>query len=129
MSIDEVLFFHDRLTEASMPRGAFVVNRFRCPPPLASTVPSEADVSAAAIRRGLAFGTRRPGIEDDAPARLARAHADAKRLASLDASYVEKLEKHAGPGVPVVRVPELPTDVRDLASLNDVASTLMSGGV
>jgi anion-transporting ArsA/GET3 family ATPase len=122
MSINEVLFFHDRLTEASMPRGAFVVNRFRREPPMAASVPSEADVSGAAVRRGLR-------LDDDAPARIARAHADARRLASLDASYVEKLRQHAGPGVPVVRVPELATDVRDLASLNDVASTLMSGGV
>jgi hypothetical protein len=85
-------------------------------------LPSEADVSGAAVRRGLR-------LDDDAPARVVRAHADAKRLASLDASYVEKLRRHAGPGVPIVRVPELVTDVRDLASLNDVAATLMGGGV
>src|SRR5436190_10757832 len=32
-SIQEVLYFAERLTEASMPRGAFVVNRFHLPPP------------------------------------------------------------------------------------------------
>src|SRR5206468_12037473 len=31
-SIQEVLYFADRLEEAKMPRGAFVVNRFHVPP-------------------------------------------------------------------------------------------------
>jgi anion-transporting ArsA/GET3 family ATPase len=34
MSIKEVLYFSERLAEHDMPRGAFVVNRFRVPPPL-----------------------------------------------------------------------------------------------
>src|SRR5215470_8913175 len=32
-SIKEVVFFSERLEEAKMARGAFVVNRFRLPPP------------------------------------------------------------------------------------------------
>jgi anion-transporting ArsA/GET3 family ATPase len=122
MSIKEVLFFNDRLEQGSMPRGAFVVNRFRMPPPLPDAVPTEAEVSLAVSGRGLT-------LEDDAPARLVRAHADATRLAALDAMHVEGLRSRAGAGVPVVRVPELATDVRDLQSLSEVGATLMGGGV
>ncbi len=122
MSIKEVVFFSDRLVEAEMPRGAFVVNRFRLPPPLAESPPSEGDAAEAAAARGLM-------LEDDGPARLVRAHSDAVRLAALDARHVRALDERATGIVPVVRVPELAGDVHDLAKLRDVADTLMRGGV
>ncbi len=122
MSINEVLFFNDRLVEASMPRGAFVVNRFRVGPRGGEAASSEADVAAAIERAGLE-------LEADAPARLLRAQADAQRLAALDAIHVEGLRKRVDSRVPIVRVPELANDVRDLPSLSQVAGTLMSGGV
>jgi anion-transporting ArsA/GET3 family ATPase len=122
MSINEVLFFNDRLVQASMPRGAFVVNRFRMGPGGGEAAPTEADVAAAIQRAGLE-------LEADAPARLLRAHADARRLAALDAVHVEGLRKRVDAAVPIVRVPELATDVRDLPSLGQVAGTLMAGGV
>ncbi len=122
MSIKEVLFFSDRLGEAKMPRGAFVVNRFRVPPPGAEAPPTEADAAAAVARRSL-------GLEDDAPARLVHAHADAVRLAALDALHVRSLDDRAKGGVPIVRVPELASDVHDLALLGRGGEMLMSGGV
>jgi hypothetical protein len=105
-----------------MPRGAFVVNRFRLPPPLADEPPTEAEVAAAVTARGLK-------LEEEAPSRLVRAHADAKRLAALDAYHVRSLEERANGKVPVVRVPELPGDVHDFAKLGTLAETLMAGGV
>jgi anion-transporting ArsA/GET3 family ATPase len=122
MSIQEVLFFSDRLAEANMPRGAFVVNRFRTPPPGAITPPSIADATEAIARRGVK-------LEDDAPERLVRAHADAVKLAGLDALHVRLLNERANGQVPIVRVPELASDVHDLPMLGQVAETLMSGGV
>src|SRR5580692_5054007 len=59
MSLEEVVFFSERLAEASMPRGAFVVNRYRQGPPVAkaasgpSTDPTERDASQAIAARGL----------------------------------------------------------------------------
>src|SRR3984885_8629919 len=44
MSIQEVLYFAERLVEHDMPRGAFVVNRFRCPPPLAGKAIAAAEI-------------------------------------------------------------------------------------
>jgi anion-transporting ArsA/GET3 family ATPase len=122
MSIQEVLFFSERLEEAKMPRGAFVVNRFRVPPPGAAAPPSPKDAAEAVARHALA-------LDEDAPDRLVHAHADAVRLASLDALHVRSLDDRARGRVPIVRVPELPSDVHDLANLGAVAETLMRGGV
>ena len=120
-SIQEVLYFAERLSEANMPKGAFVVNRFHVPPPRAAEGVTEAHAAAAIAGRGLA-------VEDDAPARIVRAHADAVKLAALDARHLRVLDGAAG-STPVVRVPELATDVQDLALLAQLGDVLMSGGV
>jgi anion-transporting ArsA/GET3 family ATPase len=122
MSIAEVLFFSDRLEASRMPRGAFVVNRLRVAPAHAADPPTEIEVAAAIERRGLA-------VEAGAPARFVEAHADAVRLASLDSLHLGTLEERARDRVPVVRVPELPKDVHDVASLAKLSELLMSGGV
>ena len=122
MSIQEVLFFSDRLGDADMPRGAFVVNRFHLPPPSASSPPSERDAAEAIAARGL-------HLEDEAPSRFVHAHADAVRLAGLDALHVQALAKRTDGDVPVIRVPELASDVHDLKELGHVAEMLMGGGV
>jgi anion-transporting ArsA/GET3 family ATPase len=121
-SIQEVLFFSDRLAESQMPRGAFVVNRFRVPPLSADAPPTEADAAEAIAARRLA-------LEEGAPARLVQAHADAVRLAALDARHVSALGQRANGAVPVVRVRELASDVHDLKRLGEIAEQLMQGGV
>jgi anion-transporting ArsA/GET3 family ATPase len=121
MSIAEVLFFSDRLEASHMPRGALVVNRLHLPPPSADAPPSEGDAAQAIAARGLA-------LDDDAPARLVKAHADATLLAALDARHVRTLQERAK-GMPIVSVPELPSDVHDLESLSELSDLLMRGGV
>jgi hypothetical protein len=120
-SIQEVLYFSERLTEAKMPRGAFVVNRFRMPPPRAAEGVSEADAARAIFERKLK-------LEDGAPARLLEAHHDAVKISALDAHHLRALNVSAK-DTPVVRVAELDTDVHDLALLTQLADVLMSGGV
>jgi anion-transporting ArsA/GET3 family ATPase len=120
MSIQEVLYFSERLAEHSMPRGAFVVNRFRLPPARAKDGVTRDQAKAAVAARGLS-------LEDDAPDRLVRAHADQVKLAALDALHVRALAAESG--VPIVRVPELASDVHDLRLLGQVADVLISGGV
>jgi anion-transporting ArsA/GET3 family ATPase len=122
MSVQEVLFFSDRLEQARMPRGAFIINRIRLPPPLADRPPSERDAADAMRARGLALGA-------EGPARLVRAHADAVRLAALDGSVASALDARAAGRVPVVRVPEFPDEVRDLRGIGDIAELLMRGGL
>jgi anion-transporting ArsA/GET3 family ATPase len=121
MSIQEVLFFSERLEQARMPRGAFVVNRFRLPPAHVDPPPAERDAAAAIAAHGLK-------LEEDAPGRVVHAHADAVRLAALDAHHVRSLDEKAARKVPIVRVPELPADVHDLPGLAGLGETLMSRG-
>jgi anion-transporting ArsA/GET3 family ATPase len=120
MSIKEVLYFSERLVEHSMPRGAFVVNRFRVPPLRAKEGVTAEQAKEAIAARGMT-------LEDGASERLARAHADQVRLAALDALQVRALASDGS--VPVVRVPELASDVHDLRLLSQVADALMAGGV
>jgi len=122
MSLREALYFSERLHQHAMPRGAFVVNRFRMPPAFPDVAVSPADAASAVAARGVK-------LEDDAPERLAIAHADAVKLAALDAFFVRAIDEHARGQVPVVRVPELPSDVHDLRLLAKVGDLLMSGGV
>lgn len=119
-AIKEVLYFAERLEEANMPRGAFVVNRFHLAPPRPEGI-TEADAAASVAARSLT-------LEEDAPARLVRAHSDAVRVASMDAHHLRALDVVAA-RTPIVRVAELDTDVHDLALLATLSDTLLSGGV
>jgi anion-transporting ArsA/GET3 family ATPase len=119
MSIQEVLYFSERLEEHGMPRGAFVVNRFRMPPPRADRTIATNDAAASVATHALA-------MDDDAPTRLVQAHADATKLALLDAFHVRSLDTRAGNRVPIVRVPELPSDVHDLKLLAALADMLVA---
>ena len=122
MSIQEALFFSDRLETSRMPRGAFVVNRFRLPPPAADEPPSEKEAASAIAAHAVT-------LEKGAASRLVQAHSDAVRLAMLDAMHVRGLNERAKGKVPIVRIPELPSDVHDLTSLRRLSDMLMSGGV
>ena len=122
VSLEEAVFFSERLARANMPRGAFVVNRFRLPPSWTDAPPQDHDAASAIAAHGLR-------LEDGAPERVVRAHADAVRLAARDAANVGTLRERASDQVPIVRVPELASDVHDLKNLRDIAELLMSGGV
>jgi hypothetical protein len=98
------------------------VNRLRVPPAHAADPPSEDEAAAAIAAHGVSVGT-------GAPARFVQAHADAVRLAALDARHLGTLAARAQDRVPIVRVPELPKDVHDVASLAKLSELLMSGGV
>jgi anion-transporting ArsA/GET3 family ATPase len=119
-SIKEVLYFADRLTEANMPRGAFVVNRMRRAPSFSGKV-TAADAEAGITKHGLT-------LEDDAAARLYEAHQDATKMAALDARNVEAITAAATHGVPVVRVAERSTDVHDVKMLAALGDVLLQGG-
>ncbi len=119
-SIREVLYFSDRLMEAKMPRGAFVINRMHVAPPVTGEL-DVAAVRAALSERGLT-------LEEDAAERIMRAHKDASQLAALDARHVESLRVEAAEGVPVVKVAEFATDVHDIRMLARLGEVFMQGG-
>jgi anion-transporting ArsA/GET3 family ATPase len=120
MSVQEVLYFSDRLVEHQIPRGAFVVNRFRRPPRVTGSPLEAADVAEAVRSVGVS-------LDEDAPGRLLRAYSDQVRLAALDATHVAQLSARAGSDVAIVRVPELASDVHDLVLLARIADVLMAG--
>ena len=100
-----------------MPRGAFVVNRFHLPPARAKEGITEADAAAGIAARKIA-------LEEDAPARIVKAHDDSVKLAALDAHHLRALDGTSG-STPVVRVPELETDVHDIALLARLGEVLV----
>ncbi len=118
-AIKEVVYFAERLAEANMPRGAFVVNRFHMPPPRASEGITAEDAAQGIAARGLS-------LEDDAPERMVHAHADAVKLAAMDALHLRALEAAAGE-TPILRVAELETDVHDIALLSRLSDVLVAG--
>jgi anion-transporting ArsA/GET3 family ATPase len=115
VSIREVLYFEERLVAARMSRGAFVVNRFHDTPPSAPGLSTNV-VAAALAARGLA-------LDADAPDRLVRAYADACQIAALDQRHLTDLTARAG-DVPLIRVPEQPSDVNDARGLLRLAALL-----
>jgi anion-transporting ArsA/GET3 family ATPase len=115
-SIQEVLYFADRLQQHGMPRGAFVVNRIHLPPHSPKEDVTVERTVEAMHRRGLV-------LEDDGAARLVQAHQGAVRLAALDAHHLRALDAH---GVPVVRLAELTADVHDLKLLSQLAAALVA---
>jgi anion-transporting ArsA/GET3 family ATPase len=117
MSIAEVLYFSERLVTSNMPRGAFIVNRLRIPPAFPQGAPPS-EVDAALRERSV---TLDEGGED----RVLQALGDQTKLASLDVTHVKRLVAEAGGNVPVVRVPEFASDVRDVKLLGDVAALLV----
>jgi len=118
VSIQEVLYFEGRLKEAKMPRGAFVVNRVRLPPARAEGLDA-ATIAEAAAAHGLS-------LDPDGPSRILRAYEDANKLAALDTLHMRSLVTE-GEKVPIVRIPELPTDVHDAGGLVRLSALLMAG--
>jgi anion-transporting ArsA/GET3 family ATPase len=119
-SIREVLYFAERLASANMPRGAFVVNRLRVPPAYPSAPLPELAALLGALPTLAPFAS-------ELAANIERARDEAALLAALDARHLQTLlSSTAARGVPLVRVAELPTDVRDLTLLAQLGEVLLS---
>jgi anion-transporting ArsA/GET3 family ATPase len=110
-SVQEVLFFSERLRVAGMPRGAFVVNRLR----VAAREPEPALSELAG-----AFGGDFRLAE-----RALKARAENEVLALADARALRALLENKGDAV-VVRVPEMAKNVHDLALLAELGERLVT---
>jgi anion-transporting ArsA/GET3 family ATPase len=122
LSIQEALYFGDRLAVANMSRGGFVVNRVRrIPSPAGETPsrePSREEVAQTLGAHGLT-GDR------DLAGRIVEAYRDGQRMAALDRAHIGLLERHVGADIPVVLVPEIAGDVTNLRELWEVAESLL----
>ncbi len=120
MSVREVRYFAERLVESKMPVGAFVVNRLHVAP-LGTQKPATVAQAKVAIHDAELDAL----LGEDGGERVVRAHADAFALAHLDARNVHALDEVRG-SAPLVRVPELASDVHDVGLLAELADTLVS---
>ena len=115
-SVDEALYFHERLHAESMPIAGVVANRVaRGLWPDGGALPGGDALRAALAARGTP--------DADLAARLARTLHEHEVLARADAREVARLAAAVG-GVAQVVVPRLETDVHDLAGLARLAERL-----
>ena len=122
MSLREVIYFAERLEEHQMPMGAFVVNRIHTVPPGPNRVAKEPEIVTAIVKNRIM-------LEDEGPKRIARAHKEQFTLAQIDERHLRALGGVSKTGAPVVRIPELASDVHDIELLAQIGDLLVSGGV
>jgi anion-transporting ArsA/GET3 family ATPase len=122
MSIDEAIFFHDRLVQSQMPLGAFVVNRVH-------------EKGPASIDRETLLGklTARPELRGYTPddvvqvaADLDRTYREFQSLAEIDASQINRLRTRSASQVPLVQVPFFDRDIYDVEGLSAMVDRLVA---
>jgi anion-transporting ArsA/GET3 family ATPase len=122
-ALREASYFVERLAAEAMPLGGLVVNRVHRS--AATTLSPERSLAAAEdLRRRIGDGVE---DEDEALASgVLHLHADRMLLAARERRLQERFV-HAHPGVPVVEVAALPSDVHDLDGLRRVGADLAAG--
>jgi anion-transporting ArsA/GET3 family ATPase len=110
-SMDEGLYFHQRLREEGMPFVSFVVNRVHPDPGSFRPRPGRE-----------APGRTGPRLTPEMEARLVEVFRDQQTAARVDRRSVARLEVDTGQ--PIIAVPELETDVHDLRGLREVGDAV-----
>jgi anion-transporting ArsA/GET3 family ATPase len=123
LSIDEAIYFHDRLVQSHMPLGAFVVNRVHTAAP--ATLDREALIAKLTARPELRGYS--PDEVVQAAADFDRTHREFQTLAEIDARQVHRLDQRAAAKVPVVQVPFFDQDIYDVAGLSQMVRYLTAG--
>ena len=106
LTLDEALYFHERLDQGGMPFVAFLVNRVHPDP-------------------GHGFPATRAAadVDDDLAEALVEVFQDQRRLARSDRLSVERLEGRTGEAA--LLVPEFDADVHDLRELKEVGDVIV----
>lgn len=115
-ALREASYFVERLSEEDMPLFGLVANR---------THPVLADLSAGRAVAG-ADALERDGNGAPLAAAVLRLHADRVTLAEREKRLLARFTR-AHPGVGVVGVPALPSDVHDLDGLREIGDRLADG--
>jgi len=122
-SVDEAIYFHDRLLASKMPLGAFVVNRVHPSGP-----------PAVAREPLLGILTARPELRGYTPDDIVQVAADFDRtykefqsLASIDARQIARLRERSADRAPVVQVPFFDRDIYDVEGLSTMVKYLLDG--
>ncbi|HEY2729108.1 MAG TPA: ArsA-related P-loop ATPase [Polyangia bacterium] len=117
-AVDEAMYFHGRLRQASIPLGGFVANRVHEAPGLDDAAALGAALRARPETRGVPDATL-----EDVAARLAAFAREAEALHASERRELARLASSA-PGIPVTEVPLLDHDVDNLAELRAVGRWL-----
>ncbi|HZS35726.1 MAG TPA: ArsA-related P-loop ATPase [Polyangia bacterium] len=120
MSVDEAIFFYERLMSSAMPLGGFVVNRVHATRPTA--------IGREELIRRL---TARPELRGYPPDDVVQVASDLDRtwrefqaLAEIDRREVARLRQVSGGRVPLVEVPFFDQDIYDVAGLSAMVQYL-----
>lgn len=117
LSIDEALYFYERLSRAKMPLGGCIVNRVHTALP---EVPSE--LLPLLQTRSELSGYATDDLQQLAE-QLRRIYAEQRILAANDAASVARLKKLIP--LPMCQIPLLPQDVHDASSIAAVSKHLI----
>jgi anion-transporting ArsA/GET3 family ATPase len=120
MSVDEAIYFHDRLVQSQMPLGAFVVNRVHHTLP--ATIDREALIEKLSARPELRGYS--PDDVTQVAADFDRTHKEFLQLAEIDARQVKRLAERSGGSADVVQVPFFDRDIYDVAGLSEMIGYL-----
>ena len=110
-AIQEATYFHRRLAEEDLPFAGAIVNRMR--EAVGSAPGSELEAQLAQL------------LDPDLARRVARNLEQQRILAERDARNVARLREGLG-RKPILTVPELPTDVHDIAGLEELNGHLFA---
>jgi anion-transporting ArsA/GET3 family ATPase len=105
LTLDEALYFHERLDQGGMPFVAFVINRVHPDP-----------------AQGFPTSRAVPDVDDELAEALVEVFQDQRRLAKSDRRSVDRLEATTGRGA--LLVPEFEADVHNLAELKETGDVL-----
>jgi anion-transporting ArsA/GET3 family ATPase len=124
MAVREALFFHERLTTASMPFVGFVVNKVHPALPIRADEPAIAAALAAhpgVAALGLSGTTRTMAAQA-----LFAAHGELETLAEADRAAISQLRAAGGTKALLIQVPLLRDDVHDVTRLVGLEQYLLS---
>jgi anion-transporting ArsA/GET3 family ATPase len=109
-SLEEAVFFHERLRESAMPFVSFIVNRVHPDP--------------AALAHSARDGAVKPAdLDRDLRRRLVEVFQDQQALARAERRHIARLVERLR--APAVLVPERETDVHDLRGLKEIGETIL----
>ncbi len=118
ISMDEALYFHDRLKEGDIQVRALVVNRTE---PEATSTEGLPDSPFDA-----GFSEAKGAGRDVLIENLWKSYQSALQQRQVDDRSIHELHYHCGPSLALVRIPRLAGEVHDLEALSTVAQLLRS---
>ena len=124
LSIDEAIYFHDRLVASHMPLGAFVVNRVHSAAPTTAAMMNREGLIAKLQARPELVGYSGDDMVQIA-SDLDRTHREFQQLADIDARQVQRLRDRSRGKLEVITIPFFDQDIYDVSGLSQMIRYLV----